>query len=169
MALRAGPPRAPGTGGGGGPCGEGARPHCSVGAAGEPGQCRVAGGGGRGRRAQAKGWWSMPAAVLAGGRRLLTPGAWGQRLTSGSFTRLQKPWGARQTFRPHLSSLAPVLLTELRPQKHLGKSLPCIPIREQTGRPSWRRRSSLLPNHSACQRAGKQGQPALHSKTPEGL
>lgn len=48
MALRAGPPRAPGVGGGGGPCGEGARPHCSVGAAGEPGQCRVAGGQGRG-------------------------------------------------------------------------------------------------------------------------
>ncbi|XP_062966021.1 proline-rich protein 2-like [Cynocephalus volans] len=57
MALRAGPPpRAPGVGGGGGPCGEGARPHCSVGAAGELGQCSVAGGGGGGRRAQAEVW-----------------------------------------------------------------------------------------------------------------
>lgn len=48
MALRAGPPRAPGAVGGGGPCGEGSWPHCSVGTSGEPEQCRVAAGRDRG-------------------------------------------------------------------------------------------------------------------------
>lgn len=103
MALRAGPPRAPGVGGGGGPFGEGARPHCSVGAAGELGQCRVAGGGGR--WAQAEGWRGMPTE----GRQclLLTLGTRGQRLASSSFTCLQKPGGRKRDSQTTLGSSAP--------------------------------------------------------------
>ena len=96
MALQAGPPWAPGGGHGGGPCGERAWLHCSVGAAGEPRQYRVAGGRGRRRWAQAEGWLGMP---VAGGRHLLShtghqgggwEGRWRQ-LAGGSITCVQKP------------------------------------------------------------------------------
>lgn len=54
MARRAGPPRAPGALGGGGPRGEGSWPHCSVGTSGEPEQCRVTAGRGGGCQLRVK-------------------------------------------------------------------------------------------------------------------
>lgn len=165
MALRAGPPRAPGRGGGGGggPWGEGARPHCSVGAAGEPGQCRVAGGRGGGRRAQAQGWRGMPA---AGGRRLLlTQGTGGRRLAGGSFTCQQKPGGDRRD-RQTTPGLLP---TQVGPQRPLVKLFPSTPISVQTWGPPWRWRSTFVPSAptlSTLQRAGKQGHPALDLRGP---
>lgn len=93
MALRAGPPRAPGVGTGGGPCGPAG--------SGEPGQCRVAGRGWRGPPAQAEGSWSMPGAGCGGrwgavaGIRLtpVFPETWGR---GGSDRRAVRPMLAPQ-------------------------------------------------------------------------
>lgn len=126
MALRAGPPRAPDVGGGGGPCGEGARPHCSVGASGEPGRCRVAGaaapGSGRGHASGAAS--SRQAPARSGGRA--HPRGCRSLWAAGDTVRPCPAPGGRRPQRP-LGNPSRPLLSGRKPGHLPGGGSRCCP------------------------------------------
>lgn len=162
MALRAGPPRAPELGGRGGPCGEGAWPHCSVGASGEPGQCRVAGGGGGDRRVQAEG---MPVLRPSHARHEVT--AAGVGLIHG----FAETWG--QQGQPSDGSRAPWPSPPDGSQTtEASGKIPPIHSHQGANREAFLEVGGgalpMGPPLSALRQAGKRGQPALSSLGSQG-